>query len=167
MKNEGRFVIGDESGQSLFELIVFIPFLIYFFTLIINIGNSINVSINQQKSSRGYFHHLASGNANLPSREYLDSLSAGSISQVGMDFVGWRVEDENREPIAPCFKLGSLFGEDGAETCKNKDAALDPSKSNFIRIYTAYGICSASYRKNLTGFVHSEFQRGLGSCSRR
>ena len=163
-----KVIIENESGQALFELMIFMPFLIYFFTLIINIGNSINASINQQKVVRSYFHHRASGNSNLPTKQYLNRLN--NIQEIGMDFVGWQVKaggDGGETPIAPCFKLGSLFGDGGSETCEDKGTATGENKSNFIRIYTAYGICSASYGRESSGFVHRELNRGASSCSRR
>ena len=71
-------ILENSEGQAIFELILFMPFLVYFVTLLFTAGNSINGSINQQKAVRGYFYHLLKGNSNLPVKLDLDAFkSAG------------------------------------------------------------------------------------------
>ena len=56
-----------EEGQAIFELLVFLPVFLFLFVVIYNIGNSINISINQQKATRRYFYYIQKGNSFLPS----------------------------------------------------------------------------------------------------
>ena len=41
----------DNSGQAIFEFLVFVPLLLGLYGIIVNITGSINASINQQKSA--------------------------------------------------------------------------------------------------------------------
>jgi hypothetical protein len=138
-----------DDGQALFEFIVFLPFLIYLFTLMVTISNSINASINQQKATRGYFYYLMKGNSMAPTRSDLrDYRTRGITGLVGITAIGWREKSEGDESVAPCFKFSTLFspssesGIDENETC---DTPSGGKVSQFVRVYTLYGVCGATY----------------------
>jgi hypothetical protein len=46
----------NQEGQAVFELLIFLPFLLFLYTIYYTAGNAINGSINQQKAVRGYFY---------------------------------------------------------------------------------------------------------------
>ena len=133
----------DKKGQAIFEFLVFIPFIVIMLQVFINVGGAINGSINQQKVLRGYFYYTLKGNPFYP---HLDDLnrSAGSFQTMSFLAMGWANELEGGQfPVAPCYILESFFG-DPIDSCKNLEKR-DESLSQFIRVYTMYGLCGPSY----------------------
>lgn len=140
--------IENESGQAIFELLIFMPILIFLYTVIFNVGNSINVSINQQKAARRYFYYLIKGNSYLPTMNELNGYKSG-FNRAGISLVGYadRLEaggsSGSGQPVAPCFKFNSLFASDNGEECD--DPNLGERSTSFVRVFTAYGICGENY----------------------
>lgn len=137
----------NEEGQAIFELLIFMPILIFFYTIIFNVGNSINVSINQQKATRRYFYYLTKGNSYVPNNRVLENYKSGFI-RAGIAMVGFadRLDGGgggSGEPIAPCFKFNSFFASDNGESCE--EPVSGERQSAFVRVYTAYGICGENY----------------------
>ncbi|GAB4015297.1 MAG: hypothetical protein Fur0010_14150 [Bdellovibrio sp.] len=142
----------DENGQALFELIVFLPLMIFMLTIIFTVGNSINASINQVKATRRYFYYLAKGNSRLPDKDDLNVLLANGFSNVSMSALGWRESfdgsDAAGKSYSSCYKINTLFSNDSNDECKVP--AIEDKKTQFIRIYTGYGICGEDFVKNST-----------------
>ncbi|MEI8346210.1 MAG: hypothetical protein WCG27_02000, partial [Pseudomonadota bacterium] len=65
----------SQQGQSIFEFLIFFPFLLILFFSFSVVGGAINSSINQQKAARGYFFKMTRGNSRIP--------TAGDIKAVG------------------------------------------------------------------------------------
>ena len=161
--------LGQTKGQAVFELIAFIPFLIFIFTIMVTIGNSINASINQQKVTRRYFYYLIKGNSTAPVREDLNTWLASGINLAGITALGFRAKEESRSSFAACFKLNTLFVDPGAETCDEPNR--EDSKSYFIRVYTYYGFCGETYinRQGYYRTYHNYPYQGnvsnIGACT--
>ena len=138
--------LNNEDGQAIFEVLIFLPLLIFLYTILYNVGNSINVSINQQKVTRRYFYYLIKGNSFLPSQDDLQAFRAG-YQRVGMSVIGYKDKSEggagNGVPIAPCFKFNSFLTGTTDETCD--EAKSGERLTSFIRVFTAYGICGETY----------------------
>jgi hypothetical protein len=159
-----------EKGQAIFEFIVFLPFFLILLAILITMGGAINGSINQQKSTRGYFYHLVKNNSNLPPREDLDPLN-GVISATGMYSIGWRDQSIGGTPIGPCYKILSfaMGGKSAAENCNDKINTAEQI-SSFIKVFSVYGVCSASYAVGGSGgleFNHLVNSSISGDCSIR
>ena len=138
-----------ERGQAIFEMIIFIPLFIFLFTIVYNVGSSINISINQQKAARRYFYYLSKGNSYLPLQFNLEALSGGRLSRVGMAFIGYRQRESapgSQSSVATCLKFSAfLTGDDGEECEDAVDRSEEQIMTNFVRIYTGYGVCGESY----------------------
>lgn len=136
-------ILNNQEGQAIFELIVFLPFLVYFVTILITSGNAINGSINQQKATRGYFYYIVKGNSNLPVGLDLQAFAGAGIRSVSVASIGWAekrpADDEN---YGTCYEFSRLYSTTD-ETCDGKRE--DPDKSIFIKPLTFYGLCSATY----------------------
>jgi len=134
----------DEDGQALFELIIFLPFMIFFMSLIITMGGSINGSINQQKAARGYFFARVKNNSTIPTPQ---DLSNSSVTQyMGMSFIGWMEAQQNDVPISPCYKIIPFYPQ-GNENCID-DYDFTQATTQYVRIRTAFGVCGATYIKD-------------------
>jgi len=136
----------DEKGQALFELIVFLPLMIFMLTIIYTVGNSINASINQVKATRRYFYYLAKGNSRLPDKSDLKEFFQTGMESVSMSSVAWRESEENKLSYGACYKINTLFGTDSDDDCKKPQ--IEDQKTQYIRIFTAYGICGEDYMRN-------------------
>lgn len=147
--SKNKITVENEEGQAVFELILFMPFFIFFTTVMFTVGNAINASINQQKVTRRYFYYLAKGNSRIPDIEDLQRWNDGGLSAVGMSGLGWRERQEggaNGNPVANCYKFNTIFANDYDEDCEEPD--VNEGKTQFIRIYTYYGICGLNYRSS-------------------
>lgn len=144
-----KSILKNQKGQALFELIIFMPFLVFLFTIFYTIGNSISGSINQQKAVRGYFYTLMKNNSYVNTAKEVDEFVAqNSMRQVGFSAVGWREKAQGNRAIAPCFKFNSMLKDNSSsETCEGKDRGDSDSgpTSSFVRIFTFYGICGPVY----------------------
>lgn len=141
-------ILRDEKGQALFELIIFLPLMIFLLTIIFTVGNSINASINQEKAARRYFYYLAKGNARLPDSADLKGAFSSNVQVISMSSVAWREKQDSAggakdKSFASCYKINTLFTNDSDDECDKP--SVDEKKTQFIRIYTAYGICGEDY----------------------
>ena len=141
----------NQKGQAIFELIIFIPFLVFLYTIYSTAGNSISASINQQKAVRGYFYSLVRGNSYVNTLADLEEFASNNILMVGFSTVGWREKSDKtgKQAFGPCFKFTSLLkGGSSNEDCDAPERETD-SRGNgithFIRVFTFYGVCGPVY----------------------
>ena len=135
--------IKNEEGQAIFEFLAFMPFLVFLFVVMISVGNSINASINQQKFARRYFYYLLKGNSFFPDRFDLNNyMTEANAVSIGMASVGYRAKEDGSNPVAPCFKFISTFSSGTNDDC---DTPVTEGETNFVRVYTFYGACGATY----------------------
>lgn len=152
-----------QEGQALFEFIIFIPFFLLTYSLVLSIGSSINGAINQQKVTRGYFFARTKNNSTIPTPQELDLITAQSA--IGMTYVGWRSDEQNQVPIAPCYKLTQF-------NLTTPDACLDDytgTSTQQIRVKTVFGLCGATYSKQggRIQYLPAQFIANRGGCAIR
>lgn len=150
--------VAKEDGQAIFEFIVFLPFFLILLAILITMGGAINGSINQLKSTRGYFYYLVKNNSNLPSRDDLDPLE-GVISATGMYSIGWRDQSKGGTPLGPCYKVLSFgMSKQGkiSEQCADKINTAEQI-SSYIKVFSVYGVCSTSYAVGGSGKLEFNF----------
>ena len=147
--------INLEEGQSLFEFMIFLPFLVAMLSFLVTVIGSINGAINQQKSARGYFFFVVKGNSTLPLSPTVSSLLGAGVTSVGVYSIGWADRFEGgRSPVAPCYELNSVVAGGLKETCDEKpDSSVQVSK--FIRPVTAFGVCGNAYILKDDKFVYN------------
>ncbi|MBT3235456.1 MAG: hypothetical protein HN353_05870 [Bdellovibrionales bacterium] len=138
-----KSITTSESGQAIFEMIVFLPFFVILLSVMLTVGSSINGSINQEKATRGYFFYLAKGNSNFPGPKSLSEMSA--LSSVGTFSIGWQDYSEGKLPVSSCYKLNALISKNSGETCQTPEAGSDITR--FVRLYTVFGICTSLFRR--------------------
>jgi hypothetical protein len=143
-------IIKDEKGQALFELVIFLPFLLFLYMIYSTAGDSISASINQQKAVRGYFYSLVRGNSYINSLVDLEEFDKNNVKLVGFSALGWREKSDKggNNAFAPCFKFSSLLKNDSTEECDapTRDQDSDGNGvSRFIRVFTFYGVCGPVY----------------------
>lgn len=147
-------MLNNEDGQSLFELIVFLPVLLLILTVMVTVGNAINSSINQQKVTRSYFYYVLRGNSlGLNSIDLKEYGQGSSMSTVGMFAIGWRRSDPgqaNEDVFATCYRFSTLFSGD-SEDVNCDEPNITGQKTSIIRLYTAYGLCTEVYTANDAG----------------
>lgn len=133
-----------QKGQALFEFIVFVPFLLMLYSLTLTISNALNASINQQKTTRGYFYYLRQNDSNFPSPSRGDGADLGDTFKLfSMSIIGWAESLEGGQfPVAPCFELKLPIGDIEDDECA---ASYNEEKTQFIRVGTVYGVCGANY----------------------
>ena len=137
----------NTKGQSVFEFLVFVPFLLLMLQVFMKVGGAINGSINQQKHVRGYFYYKLKNSSHFPI--LADLYNFKSITQVGYSAFGWSEVLIDNKPKAPCYLLRSFFGEP-IDTCEENSAKAE-GKSQHVRVFSVYGICGASYSVNNSG----------------
>lgn len=140
--------IHNQKGQAIFEMILFLPFLIFLYTIFYTVGNSMSASINQQKAVRGYFYNYIKGNSYVNNNEDMLALvDKFNINRVGFFAIGWRDKDkDDKQSFAPCFKFSSLLKNDNSEDCDDS-TRQEVGSSRFIRAFTFYGVCGPVYSK--------------------
>lgn len=154
----------NDKGQAIVEFIVFLPIMLVTYTLIVTVTASINASINQQKATRSYFYRFMKQNSYAPLVSTIGSETFRNIKNLGMYSIGWHIKSDDNARYAECFKLNGILNEDNGETCDRP--ARGSTQSNFIRVFTFYGICSANYVRadGSDEFIHDQ-QNVLGrSC---
>lgn len=157
----------DEKGQSLFELIAFLPLLLLLISVMVTTGNAINGSINQQKALRGYFYFLVRGSSVAGmSTSQLATFDEEGLSSVGQYVVGWRASDDSiNDTFGTCYKYNSLFNNSEIVDRDCKDPSVRDGKTHFIRVFTAHGLCSENYEKRNGFYEVNHFNKGQQSCS--
>ena len=106
----------------------------------VSVIGGINASINQQKTLRGYFFHSIRNNSTLPFNQDMDSYLSSGVSRVGAYSFGFSKEKRGNEQLGPCFKVPSLRPRD--DSCEK---GISDTVSGLIKVFSAYGVCSASY----------------------
>lgn len=161
-------ILRNQNGQSLFEFIIFVPFLVFFYTIFYTAGNSINGSINQQKAVRGYYYSLVKGNSYLLTFNDLENLKNFSINTAGFFGIGWFEHQTGNQRFAPCFEFNSILKNNTTEKCDGQERDIPGSSSRFVRIFTYYGVCGATYTLSskplANGRYEFDFTHQTGSC---
>ena len=134
-----------ERGQAVIEFLIFFPLMLVLYFILITLGNAINSGINQQKIARGYLYNTIQNDSYGLSNNLLKIFYGDGVTKAGMFAIGWAEYMDGEVPIAPCFKLAPLTTrtENSDETCLTRADAKKTSK--YIRLKTAYGICTESY----------------------
>lgn len=159
-------LIKNKRGQAFFEMIVFIPFMLYLFTLIVTFGNSVNGGINQNKLTRGAFYHLLSHNSMAPRSDFMSAFAAQGTNVVGMFVVGYREDRDGEQSIASCYRVNRVFGGNVDEECEDPPPSTE--ETNQIRIYTLYGLCTASFRMTGANPEYEDYMaNSIESCMNR
>lgn len=154
-------MLRKNNGQALFEFIVFLPFIVVFLNLFFNVSGALNSSINQQKATRGFFFRMVQNNSFFPDYDTLKN-RLGSLSTASFYAIGFAEELVNgQEPKATCYRVPSFMGSD-IDTC---DKIGNGSKSQYVRVYTVFGICGASFNQR-SGFWDYRPQ-SPGGCTTR
>lgn len=147
----------NSKGQALFEFIVFLPLLLTLVTMMITTGNAINASINQQKATRGYFFNTIQNNSRIPTVRDLDLMFNNSLTQVSAFAFGWREEEEGQNSSGACNRYTTIFGDiTSGETCK--EPVLEDNKSQFIRVFTFFGVCTETWAMNVVDSESNAFR---------
>lgn len=160
----------NQQGQAIFEMILFLPILIFLYTIYYTIGNAISGSINQQKAVRGYFYARIKSNSYVESLSELRAHKSKGISWVGFNAIGWaqHLEESSNQASAPCFGFSSLLKNETTETCEGSEREGERT-SRFIRLFTVYGVCGATYTiepATQVFIVEPRYQAlGAASCS--
>lgn len=134
----------NQNGQALLELIIFLPLMFMFYSMIAGFANAINGSINQQKVTRAYFYYRVQNNSTVPKPSTLNT----SWKQFGMFFIGWKDffdgggNGEGGKPVAPCYRVTVPVGTSSGDGCMGDYTT--PS-TMFIRVQTVYGVCGGTY----------------------
>jgi hypothetical protein len=160
--------LGNQKGQALFEMILFLPFLLFLYTIYYTVGNSLSGSINQQKAVRGYYYAFVKGNSYVLSRNDLAFYKNNGMKIVGFSAIGWTDHlGSAKEAFGPCFKFSSLLKNNSNEECESPERD-EAGSSRFIRLYTYYGVCGPTYTvsKSDTYVIEPGVQgmSGLSTC---
>jgi hypothetical protein len=151
--DKNKSLLQNQRGQALFELIIFLPFLIFLYMIYSTAGDSISGSINQQKAVRGYFYSLVRGNSYVNSLADLEEYVDKNVRMVGFSAVGWREKGDQsgNNSFSPCFKFSSLMKNNSSENCEGHERERDNSGhgiSHFVRVFTFYGVCGPVYSES-------------------
>ncbi len=142
--------IKNQRGQALIELIIFLPLMFMFYSMISGFANAINASINQQKSTRAYFYYRVQNNSTIPKPDKAKTFAGWK--NFGNFFIGWKDyfetgEDESGRPVAPCYRLTVPLAASGDDKCEGE---YSKTSTLFIRVQTVYGVCGATYERHDT-----------------
>ncbi len=144
-----KTLLKNQKGQAVFEMIIFLPFLVFLYSIYSTAGNSISGSINQQKAVRSYFYAITKGNSYLNTRTDLKQYLNATLETVGFSSLGWRekTNGDGKSAFAPCFKFSSLLKNSSTEECDSPQRDEEGS-SRYIRVFTYYGVCGPVYTKS-------------------
>jgi hypothetical protein len=148
----------NQSGQALMEFIIFLPFMLMLYTVVIILGDAIHGSINQQKATRGYFYYRIQNSAHITRPFRAGGAPVFTNWQTfGMFFLGWADYLENSaNPVYPCYKLNLPFAAAAGDVCNSTYSGAVPT-TQFIRVGTVYGLCGASYARSMNTTGASEY----------
>jgi hypothetical protein len=141
----------NQKGQALIELVIFLPLMFMFYSMISGFANAINGSINQQKIARSYFYYRIQNNSNMPKPSWDPGDPIYNWGQFGMFFIGWKDYFVDRKPVAPCYRLTIPLQAGSSDTCEER---YNTPTTQFIRVQTAYGACGATYQRIDREFYH-------------
>jgi hypothetical protein len=163
-----RKFLKNQKGQALFEMILFLPFLMFLYTIYYTAGNSLSGSINQQKAVRGYFYNLVKGNSYVVAKSDLEELRNSGVGKVGFKSIGWNDHLIGQKSFAPCFKFSSLLKNSSTEECDGSERDGEGT-SRFIRLFTFYGVCGPYYTQDPSDISYYDIdpraQASAGSCT--
>lgn len=131
-----------QKGQALIELILFLPFMLMMYTVVVSLGDAIHGSINQQKAVRGYFYYRIQ-NSSQVTRPLRSNGVPGFTNWTvfGQFWVGWADYLEGNSPVFPCYRLNLPLAAASGDECA--EPYTEPT-TQFIRVGTVYGICGAT-----------------------
>lgn len=139
----------SEEGQALIEFILFLPFIVMMYSVVISVSSSINASINQQKITRGYFYYRVQNNSMVPKpRSDSRYLLASQFRTFSMQSTIWGEKLVGDTPSRACFKF-QLPVKDSDDAC---DESYSGQTTSFIRVGTVYGVCGATF-ENQGGLI--------------
>jgi len=149
----------SQRGQALIEFIIFLPFMLMMYTVVVSLGDAIYGSINQQKSARAYFYYRLQNNAQIskPQRSG-GNLINQNWNVFGHFFIGWSDYLQGNSPYSPCYKVNLPIAAAAGDKC---DQPYSTVTTQYIRVTTAYGACGATFRKDSNQF----FELPAGSQS--
>jgi hypothetical protein len=142
MKNKFIPKFLNEEGQALVEFVLFLPFMLMTYSIIMNVSNAINASLNQQKVTRAYFYYRMQNNSTLPKPRRSGAKPYENWGTFGMQIIGWAAGIESQRPVAACFKFNIPLGKNKKDVCNN---GYTKETTQFIRVGTVYGVCGATY----------------------
>lgn len=154
VREEKEKFIMDERGQAFFEMIMFVPFMLFLFTLIVTFGNSVNGAINQNKITRGFFYATTRNNSYGMTFSTLSSLQGRGVGNAGLHVIGYRDTAEGENPFGACYRINRFFGGRKEEECK--DPIRGAEESSYIRVFTFYGVCAQGWKFNGQAFQPQE-----------
>lgn len=137
-----------QRGQALVEFIIFLPFMLMMYTVVVVLGDAINGSINQQKATRGYFYHRNQNSAQVVRPRIGTNSNFTTWKSFGHHFVGWSDYIVEPSPYLPCYRLNLPFAADTGDAC---DRPYTKTTTQFIRVGTIYGICGATFQQDPSG----------------
>lgn len=152
----------EQKGQAIFEFIIFIPFLLAMMGIFVSISGAISGSIVQQKATRGYLFYILKGNSMVLNTNDVAPLVEEGIMRMEYKAIGWRRKFSDKTSFATCYKVQSFLTADNSETCDDPD--VSDAKSQFIRVYTVFGVCGPNYTYNDTEYVENFKNSSIPSC---
>ena len=152
----------NQEGQALVEFILFLPFMLMMYTVVVSLGDAIHASINQQKITRSYYFYRMQNNSQIskPQRGGGGGLVNTNWSQFGHYFVGWADYLNSDNPVAPCYKLNLPFAPGAGDECETAYSSLS---TQFVRVATVFGICGATINKGQASGDYVELPQGGGN----
>jgi hypothetical protein len=162
-KKKNKYII-DEKGQAFFEMIMFVPFMLFLFTLIVTFGNSVNGAINQNKLLRGFFYTTTRNNSYGHTLKTLTDLQGFGMDSSGLHNLAFAEDSEGNNRFASCYRINRFFGGRNEEECKDRTSGAE--ESAYIRVFTYYGLCGANWRYNGQVFENQDFQANTISACR-
>lgn len=141
-------IFKNQKGQSLIEFVLFLPFMLMIYSVIINVSGAINASLNQQKVTRAYFYYTLQNNSMFPGPSREGGDPTASWSYFGMRMLGWSTQLIDNKPVAPCFKFNISLGESDGDVCEE---AYSGKSTQYIRVGTVYGACGATFEQSPAG----------------
>ncbi len=138
----------NEKGQAIFELIIFLPIFLFLIKSLFDYGDAINLSINQLKVVRGYYFYSVSHDTMLPSAKFLEDFKNNGVNHVSLDAFSWSLDtiaESGGSPVGACVKVYGFLGNEIEEECREANPV--DRKTQFIRIYSSFGVCSGTWSK--------------------
>lgn len=167
---QDRNFVENEEGQAIFEFMIFLPVMLYMLVMLINVGNSINASINQQKAARGYLFYLIKGNSQGNRKTDLADFATKPLTEVSSFIIGWRARQDGTgtKSYGSAYKLPTLpWGNSTQdEDCDEKTDASEKT-TQCIKVFTMVGVCGETYISNGSEFFHSSIPEfgAMKSCN--
>lgn len=157
--------LSNEKGQAIFEMILFIPFILFLYTIYYTAGNAISGSITQQTAVRGYFYISMKGNSYVNTSVDIDALKSSGMKMIGFNAFGWTDHmggSGGKETFGTCYSFSSLLRNGSSDTCEGPEREK-PGSSPFVRVFTFYGVCGPVYTANSQdAFVVNQGIQGAG-----